>query len=481
MANDELVYATLQIANYDTVIDFAQHPNIRLTDTGYAPERPNRVDTLLGRHGEYADVAVELRFYASTTSGDPADVVALITAVSNLLEQADGWGRRNGEEQVTYRVLLQGSTLDTPLEAVVAGPDGTRDMMQLPTNFIQRLGTANDVGPIVIRFKRRGQLLGSADISSAGVAQAALNPITVQMADEVSVGSPTAVSLDLRKNGTSPSGLTHNDGYIVVSDFAQPLIIQPATNDSDDNSMILVQGATQVDDSANNAHMSQVYRFDSDTLNGSSIDGVLRGHPLDTTVAVETVVPLVSVRNNSTFDWAIRAVSRLTTSTSESGVATPWLRIPQDGNVQVVNLGPLARAAGNHQYIFIEVRTLSANTGLDDRTLDVNTMLVVPITQGTQVIRIDAQSHVGREIRTIEIDHRVLTHRSPIIYATNDEGQQALMSWRGYPFCSTSGGDVRVWLSLPSGAKWVADHPQEGGAITYLPTVTRHRAYLLPI
>lgn len=480
MSNNELVYAIVQVADGVRSVELAQNPRIRLLSNGFSPERPNKVDTMIGRHGDYKNVTGDLRFNVNG-DGDMNAALQLITDLSTLLDNADAWGNRNGETPVTYRVLLQGSTLTSPLEAVIVGPDGRRPMLQLPANFIQDLGTGGEVGPIVLRFERRGQLLGKADVAGGGSSMELLNTITTRMSEILDIVSPTKITINLQKNDTSPTGLSHSDGYIVVTDSFLPNT-QPATDDDDDNSMIYIQGATRIGDSANNAYSNDVARFDANSLKTSAIDGVLRSHPIPTTTTFETVVPLLAVRNNtSSVDWMVRAVSRLSTDTTEVGIPTPWKLVARtNNNVQVLNLGPISRASGKHPYLFIEVRALN-DPGTAGHTLDVNNLMPVPMTENAKILKINAQTHTGRAVKEIVLDHRVLNDRSPRIYSVDDSGGEALMSWGGYPFISTSGENIEIFLSLPSGTKWVADHPQEGGELYHTVTVTRHKAYLIPV
>lgn len=480
MNNDELVFAIVQLTDGVRSAEFAQNPNIRLLANGFSPERPNKADEIIGGHGEYKDVSSDLRFNVNS-DGDMDEVIALITDVSTLLDNADLWGNHNGEQPVTMRVLLSGSKLSAPLEAVLTGSDGRRPMLELPNNFLQRLAVGGEVGPVVVRFSRRGQLLGAADTATASSGTDIPNSTSVRLGEVLDIPSPTKVTIGLQKNSNSPTGLSYNDGYIVVTDSTTQRF-QPATDDDDDDSMIYIQGATRTDDQSNHAFGGDVARFDANGLITAGYDGILRSHPLGTTTAAETVVPLLSVRNNTTsVDWMIRAVSRLTTDVAEVGIPTPW-KIVQRTNtdVQVLNLGPISRASGRHPYLFIEVKALN-DPGVSGHTLDVNSLYPVPMTKYAKIIKINSQTHTGREVKEFSIDHRVLSDRAPRIYSVDDNGDEALMAWNGYPFISTTGENISVWVNLPSGTKWAAEHPSEGGPLQFNLTVTRHKAYLIPV
>lgn len=370
-------------------LDLVDNINYALVE--WAPQVAPRRRGALGGFGDYHDVVetITLDIFGEKA----ADVFDAFTLLSDYMDAADRWGRGVSKHPVILHVKLQNSNATEPFQCMVVDRADDDALISLPTTFNDAL-MVYEMGPVEIKFKRRGTWLG---VEYSGTAAYANNPtIRTVTLNKSRVPSPTKLSFV----GLTASAELIDDSYILMTGV-------PVNSTYGSNFVIIdASGLTStefssVDDSSNNALGDDIMRIDA----SSDTEGTLSTGTIQT--EVETVTIFAAVRNNSsTTAWKIRAKSE-----GFGTVTSSWVWI--DTSVQtprIIPVGRLTNSSGTHLSFKLEVET-SDSSG----TLDINYMVVFPDGDDSAYIGIDGDSYSsdGRQ-RDLIIDHRVMTSRTPL-------------------------------------------------------------------
>ena len=195
----------LKITDGTVTIDFASSgTGYRLKyDGGWAPNvatrRQSRVGGLI-----YNDVTESLRI--TIEGSTPADALAKLDALSDLLDQASAWSSGATVDCVTIQYLPEGSSRSTAVAAEIVGP-GQQGFLRLPNNFV-RSGGRSIISDIQLTVRRRGLWLGdeetrtnSIDTQFGGSPDMHTPLITETFSTVARVPSPYSATLSFDTNG----------------------------------------------------------------------------------------------------------------------------------------------------------------------------------------------------------------------------------------------------------------------------------------
>lgn len=383
----------LKLIAGETEIDLNDGSNYELL-AGWTPRVARRRRSVLGGRGVYEDVveSIPLRVFGATT----AAALAALRALALALEQADRW--RNGEDvaAVVLRYQPHDSSLSDPLQVAVLGlPDGAEDLLALPQTFNRDL-QVYEINPVYVELVRRGTWLSSA--TSKTVA-ATSNPaiLTADMGAALTVPGPTKVTL----TGIDASTPLIGDAYVLFTD------ISPQSTYGRNLALYLAaeMGSSEfgsVDDSANNAAGDDVMRIDAAANQSGSLT------LSEVAAEVKEISIFIAVRNNSGAVWKVRA-----RSTGYSTTVGRWYVIDADASQpRPMYIGTLISAYPSHYNVVIDVET-EAGSG----TLDINYAVVFPHGDASQIVAIIGDTYNDEAYeRVMQIDHRALTHDTPLLY-----------------------------------------------------------------
>jgi len=207
--------ATLKITDGTTNIDFTGSNFKVLTAGGWAPRRAGRRQSQLAGMSPYEDVLETM--YIRIVGSSVANCLALLEDLSELLDQAERWGKGENVTAVEIQYKPTGSALASAVTANIVGPPEGGDFLTLPSDFDavddRNYALGTHANPIILQFVRRGLWLGTteAESSSAGVTPDVLD--TTTFTNNRAIHCPT----DIRWYINRASGTVKYDAWMVLT------------------------------------------------------------------------------------------------------------------------------------------------------------------------------------------------------------------------------------------------------------------------
>jgi len=388
-------YLTLRLTDGQTTLNLVDNTSYSLVPGGWSPAIAQRRTSQLGGYHEYSPVneSIQLMIYGDTA----AEAIDNLTALANLLDQADSWALGDRVRPVLIEVQVQGSQLEDPLQSLVMGRAGDdQPMLVLPATFNDQVNLF-EIGPVDLTFKRMGLWLGEEVQAEAAVKNnpsiwaaeglpvtGILSPTTIEITD-FSAATPMLGSGIIAVTGT---GLYSTYGV----NFGIFLPSQMTSGQFD-----------IVNDAAHLALASNILRIDaaSDQTGTITIPNVYAESSRLTVFA--------AVRSNHASSiWNVRAGS-----TGFANTQDRWQDVALNGNKpHVMYVGTLANQLSSHVNITLDFRTADS-VG----TLDLNYVMIFPYDASSRYIAVmgGAYSSAGYD-RNLVINHRILSHTTPNIY-----------------------------------------------------------------
>jgi len=360
---------TLQIVSGSTVFDFLDGTNNMLQDNGWSPSVSFLRKTRLGPI--YEPVREKVKFNSFGATQDT--IFTNLDVLSDLFDQAARWSRNQNVLPVILKYQPKGSNLSQPLQAIIR--DSNAITIVNPASFNDLL-MVNEINGIEASLIRDGQWLvgpindGTASGNSGDV-------ITCSISNPAGFGtSPAHSSLSLALGSWSTTNIaTVSPGFLFVSGTTDGSEVGIKILEAD---ALGASGAfTVVNDSANNAHGTNVLRYT----------------PTTTAFVRKTIGDLswtsgrrlgiyATVRNNNQINYQIRAGYTKDLSASYSYVQTGIKNIPSTTSFpQVLFIGTITLPNVQYGRLFIDIAASQA-TG----TLDIDEFVIIALDDDTSSV-----------------------------------------------------------------------------------------------
>lgn len=441
--------------------------------TSYILESGNWAPGIAGKNRStfggkpYSDVTEEMTLHIKGSSG--ADCYGKLATLTQLLDQADAWGRGENVAAVQIQYAPLGATTasdSAPMKAVITGRADNSDEMAAVTlsNELDEGGLVSFIRNVRVRFKRRGLWLHSNQVASGDVANGTVG--TLAFGSSTGALSPTRLTI------TNWYGMA--DAYVFVAPSASYLSIIPATD------WTVYSGGANVTRTDNN-------------------DGTVT-FAWGTTapyVILQATIPAGFTTNAQLIDVYIRYGTyntlvpkvRLITGTNAGDTVSQTAPLALTaGYPQVQFLGTLAAPPLTNSYtrLMLDFATVTGNVSIDIadvllvarstetysiQIMRLNNTYTAPWTT-TAVIEPRVSSNVTPLPYTIETNPRVFATYGDMAIHTKATSSYALI-YAVYYDDIVGGGGVRRLFNWPASAYSTAP-------ITNTITATRTYAYLTP-
>jgi hypothetical protein len=457
----------LFITNGTTAVNLIWHSvanrSYLLTRGDWAPTIPALQMSSLAQGGLYADVQedIPINVYGQTA----AECLSNLATLAELLDQADRWSPKRGENVAAVRLQYMPTGGALLLECVIIGRAGGDETsgISLPLTFNRDLG-AYLIEGVRLRFWRRGQLLNpTAETGTYSAAAAAPTVHTITLSTPTTISSPTLLQFEY-----SQAGIIDNYdveyAYALTASAASRLQIYEA------ESMSLGTNVASAADAAAFARGGSVARYSPGVLSTTLSLGLVG---FDT--AARIIAVWAAVRNNSaTTNFTIQAQAG-----SNTGVVQTAPAVPIDTsttNPRLIFLGIIA-----FQLAFDGVNlllTASAASG----TFDIDYIIVQAVDDETSgALRIFGANGAATPLTgqgPLTIDPRPLSAPTPIV-TSFPSSITTPMSYAGSPTLYTRGSFVALLMGKTTGNFW-----RIVGGVSVVDSrvlaVARYGAYLTP-
>jgi hypothetical protein len=427
----------------------------------------------------YADVIESMEIGVVGTSA--SDALDKYGDLSNLLDQAESFGRGSNVTAVYYEYEPPGSGLANSVKAVILGPGTGGTFLTPPGDFGSimledgfTIGTRNN--PIYLSFVRRGLWLGADETETASASSG--NPevrTSTTFTDDFDILVPYDATVTFTRTGGFDFATMAYDGYMIFTNAANKLDLQEA------------EGLT-------------LTNFTSTVVSGSSAGSVARMNTTQTSgriqynpisgwdTGIRTVQVFANVRNNSASSHTFTIYIKW----NEGNLPRPfadWTEgrkvvIDTDNNdPQLIDLGLMVINGDINNHIFtVEIEASAAVTAGNE--VDIDYICMVGIDDSTAIIGMNKWYNASNVITSwaAEITHRLDSNLDPLIRSTDTSTNFVSASYTGNPYLFTTGNVVSciVLGHDTSSADWVMED-DGGGEITYTTSIVRTRAYLTPL
>jgi len=464
-------YGTITITDGTTTATLTDGSNYALVDGGWAPGVTRLRAATLGGRGPYEDVLEELTVNVMGTSG--AVCLANLGTLSNLLDQAERWGRGEPVNAVTVTYQPQGSTLAAALSAVIVARGREGGLVNPPA--FNDLLMCYEIPNVLVSFVRRGLWLGAAETTSTSAA--ADNPTvhTVSFASAQTISGPAAVTVAVQDTAHPPFGLAQI--YLLVAKSADRIVIIEAESMTA-GVTVPARWSTQADAAAV-ARGGSVHRLVA-TAAGQD-DYLFKAAP-GLHSSVRRVGLFAALRNtHSATSFTVHG--RL--YAGGNVVDGPTVYVDTSSNVpQMVFLGVVTAPAAIAE-VSLWVNALSTP---DAGSLDIDYIVLIGLDDETSaVLRIDAggspYAYIAADLSvgSLAVSAQPLTATTPLLSNTVT-GNTVYQPYQGDAWLNTAGTTVAATLLGCSDGYWRLYHalgPDTVLAQTKL-TASRWPAYLTP-
>ena len=449
--------------------DLVDQDNYSLNTRGFAPVAARRSLSPLAGRG-YDNVTETA--YVDVNGSTGAAMLANAAKVARLLDKARRWSRLGQGGPVRLKVQAQGSTLASPLEAVVLGPP---EGWVLPADFSDYL-MVNTIAGMPVPWIRRGELLGAEETASASAAQ---HP-QVYTATFGSSHDGVAAAVDVEVTGFSATTHTQlNAGILFASGRASGATAKLINYDAHQltaTGWTAVAEANEVGDAG-----GQVLRY-SGTTTTERNSGILDISALSFDSSVQRVAVAVTLRNNAAArTFYLRAegyaydISQVDTTDTHVIDGTTYAT-PQ----------PLLLGYINVRDGVLRLRlAASVDATTATPTLDIDQIILLAMDDDAYITK--HQNHVlsspflSSGNARLFVDHRLYSDLTPLVGVHADTaGNEAPLSYDGDSLYIMRGDVVDVYWMSCNGADWVDTNQSSGARLNLGVTCKRRPIWTVP-
>jgi hypothetical protein len=438
---------------------------------GWRPQRAQRRQSGLGG-SPYADVVETMALEIKGTS--ESDVLANLGILSDLLDQAEAWGRGEDVTAVYIEYEPDGSALADGVRAVITGPPPFGSFLTMPSNFAivyrdGRFRIGDNSNPVTLSFTRRGLWLGATETETASTSTG--NPAiltTTIFTDTASILMPYNAYLDFELSASAKEPIA-NEMYFCFTDAANKLQIEEGEGrDGDTGSP---STTVQTDSSAGN-----VLRWGSGNAGGTAT----WNDPFNSFNSDIRQIMLIAVMRNQTagttadVSWTYGPTTAIANSTRSHVL---------DGDVTtgiVIKTWHIALAQAASEYYLSFVVSKSSTS-----VFDLDYWAAVGLDDSTNILRIPYYSATASNGNRIHIEHRLDSNLDPQLYGDNEgTGTKLHQSYDGSAILT---GQSNVVSCLVLGAQPPASGVNDNyviyqaGELDVTLSATRTLGYLTPL
>jgi hypothetical protein len=458
---------TLQIVSGGTTFDFLDGVNNMLQDGGWSPSTSFLRKSRLGPI--YEPMREKIKFNVFSTTQDA--IFTSIDTLSDLLDQATRWTQNKNVAAVVLKYQPKGSNLSQPLQAIIRDNGGTNIIN--PASFNDLL-MVNEVNGVEASLIRDGQWLAGPINDGTAVGNSG-DVITCSISNTIGT-SPPHSSLSLALGSWSTTN--------VATIYPGFLFVAGTTDGSEAGIKVLEADAlgasgafTVVNDSANNAHGTNVLRY---TPTGTTFVRKTIGDVSWTSGRRLGIYATVR-NNNTTTNYQIRAGYTKDPAASYSYVQTGIKNIPSTTSFpQVLFIGTLTVPNVQYGRLFIDIAASQAIGSLDiDEfviiALDDDTSGVI----GHDVMQLFTIWGSGVNVN-MEVKQNDLVKPYPTFWIRQTTAQDGINITPSSDLRLRlgSGSIYTLWLTT-SGARWRFS-TAAGALQNFTVTPTHYNAYLTP-
>lgn len=467
-------YTTLTLTGGAATRNLVDGTNYSLVADGWSPSVPGLRRSALAGSGPYDDATEEIMINVRGSTGAIAH--ANLLALADDLDQAYRWRRGEGVDPILLNIQVQGSDLAAPLSVPIWGGSVP---LGLPASYNDLL-MVYEIGPVSLRFRRRGQWFGAEETPAATAAQTHPNVFSVLFGSNQ---QRRLMPLRLELNGFQGSrDAGSNDlgsaAYLVVSSNSgkiKKLEAESASANAPGSGTF----AVVTDATASNGEYRRLAPISAGeyTLNFTiSPAWTVNGPALYTLLMV--------CRNNSaTINYTVTATLFLNAARAASARSSrPYVIDTSTTNPRIVTFDAWAYDGLPDRLLL--TFTPSATSGSANQ-LDVDVCVALQMTDPTD--QVVALKNINKSWLfsplSLVADPRVLTKTKPDVTQADGGAGQYYVSTSGDVYLLTTGDRVGACLVGTTGSHWRVVNGTIGSsptAVSSALTATRRLTYRVP-
>lgn len=433
---------------------------------GWKPAVSRLKDRAIG--GEiYEDVEenIPIRVFGA----DEDTVLSALQDLYEYIEQSDNWNMGGWVNPITIHYRPNGSTLSTPVQALVIGSSPDAEPIALTAEFNETIQAYEAF--ITLSIIRRGRWLGAEETASSSSA-APPSELVATFSDNCDILSPVRIEIDGFNKTTLDDGIS---GIVIITDED----IHGTIGEAEDFSVDSVPGSgtfnTVTDSAASGGEIRQLVPNSAGTYiiqEGAINPAFFTGSPDDGRYAL-----FMSCRNNSTtisyevqWEWEEFSLSYFAPKTTiDTSHQRP--RIHFCGLISTNSFGG-----------FQKLNIVPSGTGGSSEALDIDYVVLVRITENTRVINFQDLAESFGDPSTLVIDHSLLTHKTARFFEQGDvspDDDIRYLTYTGNIYMNHKYAEIAVFLMANTYTNWL---PVSGTSTALSNTLTaiRRKAYLVP-
>jgi hypothetical protein len=420
----------------------------------------------------YADVVETMALSIVGTS--ESDVLANLGTLSDLLDQAEAWGRGENVTAVYIEYEPDGSALAASVKAVITGPPPFGSFLTMPSNFAivyrdGRFRIGDSTNPITLSFTRRGLWLGADETKAASTSTG--NPAiltTATFTDTASILMPYNAYLDfeLSASAKEPSA---NEMYFCFTDAANKLQIEEGEGRNSDT-------GSPTDPVQTDASAAEVLEWGSGNAGGTAS----WNDPFNSFNTDVREIMLIAVMRNQTASTTAEVYWNYGPTTAITNETRHYVL---DGDVTtgiVIKTWHISLAQAASEY-YMRFHVSKSTTSV----FHLDYWAAVGIDDSTNIVHIPYHSATAGNGNRVHIEHRLASKLDPQLYADNEgSGTKLHQSYDGSAVLS---GQSNVVSCLVLGAQPPLSGVNDNyiiyktGELDVTLSATRTRGYLTPL
>lgn len=456
---------TMLITNGTDTINFDGSDGYSLIDSSWAPQRAQRSESEMGH--VYEDVIETVAIVI--TGGSPAHVMERYAALSDLLDQAESWGKDDaGIDAVLFKYQPNGSTLTDPLQSPIWREPGSPRMLVAPTTTNEAGYRGNVLTPVIVTFTRLGQLLGATEEKSS--AEGTDNPVelaTATFTDTSSILAPHDIKIAINR-------VTGSDNiyklFVLLQNAAAKIHIEEG-----ENATYSATGGSWADTVVTGSSGGSVARY---TFSGTGNSGYLRDEVVVMGSGSQNVAWYAMIDNDCDQDIKVSMGAAIHVSfTSAQSFVIPAGSPYNTPTIYYLGITSLP-ADITESKLSIEVVDSSATaTG----TLDIDYYCGIVLDENASIIEFN-DAYAGSTDTDIVIEHRLDEKKSPVVWSgPSGGGVIEYISYRGNASIHMTGNIVTCLIfGQTSAGDYSIDDGSTGKADITL-TAIKTAGYLTPL
>ena len=461
--------ATLKITDGTTNIDFTGSYYKILTAGGWAPRRAGRRQSQLAGMSPYEDVLETM--YIRIVGSSVANCLALLEDLSELLDQAERWGKGENVTPVEIQYKPTGSALASAVTANIVGPPEGGDFLTLPSDFDavddRNYALGTHANPIILQFVRRGLWLGTTEDKSE--AESSGNPeimTTDTFTNTEVIHCPHRVLLAVNRAANSEP----YEVYTLIQNSAVKLLlteVEGFTN-SATGSATFTSGTSTAVAAASGGYVARL-TFSDGSETGTAISGTLNAEVYDRWAWY------MVADNNTSNDIAIQLYTRARAAGSPY-VKGPKTIIPATDTVPKIYFLGITSSTEGVGVIKFEATVVD---GSATSYIDFDYIAGIYLDDNAHIVRFPAALDIATDT-SLFLDHRIDGYVAPLAYEVGS-GTYGYVSYNGNPAVYLTGNACSALvLGVDNAGDWNIDNGS-GSDATITLTSTKTEGYLTPI